>query len=158
ASFQCKIREETIGPEGHGVPTGGYGCHPSRSVALLRALTEAVQSRLTVIAGSRDDMLRSDYEPLLAPNHHGLSWSWIDGRYPRRSFQQVSTWEAETLDEDVQRLVERLRSAGIERVVVVDLTLPELGPSVVRVVIPGMEVAITDPGRIVLGRRALTVI
>jgi len=34
----------------------GHGCHPCRAVALSRALTEAAQSRLTMISGSRDDV------------------------------------------------------------------------------------------------------
>ncbi|HYL81775.1 MAG TPA: YcaO-like family protein, partial [Candidatus Acidoferrum sp.] len=33
----------------------GAGCHPARHIALLRALTETAQSRLTYITGSRDD-------------------------------------------------------------------------------------------------------
>ena len=40
----------------------GAGCHPDRVIALTRALTEAAQSRLTYIAGIRDDLLPSEYE------------------------------------------------------------------------------------------------
>src|SRR6185295_5824993 len=39
----------------------GSGCNPSRTTALLRALTEAAQSRLSHIAGSRDDFFRRTY-------------------------------------------------------------------------------------------------
>ena len=42
-------------------PAGGYGCHPNREIALLRALTEAAQSRLTAISGARDDLHTDDY-------------------------------------------------------------------------------------------------
>ncbi len=42
--------------------TSGLGCHLSPSIALLRALTEAAQCRLTYIAGSRDDSDRDIYE------------------------------------------------------------------------------------------------
>ncbi|MCL6649199.1 MAG: YcaO-like family protein [Chloroflexi bacterium] len=38
----------------------GQGCHARREIALLRALTEATQSRLTVIAGTRDDLFVDD--------------------------------------------------------------------------------------------------
>jgi YcaO-like protein with predicted kinase domain len=135
----------------------GMGCHPSRSVALLRALTEAVQVRLTVIAGSRDDLRRKDYEPRVDQRNPGLDWSWIDGRYPRRSFSQVPTWEAETFEKDVTWLLERLTSVGIAEVIVVDLTRPAFGIPVVRVIIPGMELAVIDPSKIALGQRARTV-
>ena len=40
------------------LPEFGAGCHPSRDIALLRALTEAAQARTTFIAGSRDDMAK----------------------------------------------------------------------------------------------------
>src|SRR5262249_33120742 len=36
-------------------PAAGFGCHLAPGVALMRALSEAVQSRLTMISGSRDD-------------------------------------------------------------------------------------------------------
>jgi ribosomal protein S12 methylthiotransferase accessory factor YcaO len=40
----------------------GYGCHPSPSVALARAaLTEAAQTRLAYISGSRDDLLPEEF-------------------------------------------------------------------------------------------------
>lgn len=40
----------------------GNGCHLRKKIALNRAVTEALQSRLTLIAGSRDDILNSTYE------------------------------------------------------------------------------------------------
>ena len=52
------------GPLGRFSPCAGSGCHLSADIALSRALTEAAQSRLTVIAGSRDDLFRSTYEPV----------------------------------------------------------------------------------------------
>lgn len=40
----------------------GTGTHLHAGIALCRALTEAIQSRLTYIAGSRDDMFPKDYK------------------------------------------------------------------------------------------------
>ena len=37
---------------------GGFGCHPHRSVAFVRAVAEAAQSRLTFIHGARDDLTK----------------------------------------------------------------------------------------------------
>ncbi|ASR09552.1 hypothetical protein CHY08_00005 [Rhizobium leguminosarum bv. viciae] len=36
--------------------TGGTGAHPSPVRAAIRAVTEAVQSRMTYISGARDDI------------------------------------------------------------------------------------------------------
>lgn len=155
-AFMCRISERPDDPQRQPF-IAGFGCHPSRPVALLRALTEAVQGRLTRIAGSRDDNPRSRYDLQVDRSPSGMDWSWIDSVSPRRSFRQVPTWEAETFDEDVSWLLERLRAVGIRRVVVVDLTRPELGLPVVRVIIPGMEAAIMAPGELAVGLRARAV-
>ena len=49
-------------PRHFGYSGRGFGCHPSRAIALARALTEAAQARLTYIAGSRDDVSCSGHE------------------------------------------------------------------------------------------------
>lgn len=46
---------------------GGAGAHSDPAVALSRALTEACQSRLTMIAGSRDDLSPMLYRALPEP-------------------------------------------------------------------------------------------
>ncbi|MGW3715372.1 YcaO-like family protein [Streptomyces albogriseolus] len=51
ACFEARIRSEA-----HPVTYTGAGCHLDPAIALLRALTEAAQSRLTAIAGARDDL------------------------------------------------------------------------------------------------------
>jgi YcaO-like protein with predicted kinase domain len=138
-AFLCTICE----PEGSALGglsgASGMGCHPDRKVALLRALTEAAQSRLVVIAGSRDDIFAEDYERLQGPEALRAFRARIDAGGPRRSLQHVPTWEAETFDDDIAWELGCLQQAGISRVVAVDLTRPELGLPVVRVVIPGLE-------------------
>ena len=60
AAFRCVITDA----EGPGTllpPAGGTACHPDRSTALLRALLEAVQSRVTLVAGARDDLEDAHY-------------------------------------------------------------------------------------------------
>lgn len=57
-----KIIQNAPPPHHHFRPATGMGCHPNRwEFALKRALTEAAQSRLTFIAGARDDMPRAEY-------------------------------------------------------------------------------------------------
>jgi ribosomal protein S12 methylthiotransferase accessory factor len=145
-AFLCLVTEPTADPL-HAVHTGaGAGCHPSRAVALLRALTEAAQSRLTVIAGSRDDLFRADYA--LSGNQDTLRShrELLDSNGPGRSFSDAPTYQGETLNMDLDWVLERLRMAGIERVIVVDLTRRELRVPVARVVIPGLEALSTAPG------------
>jgi ribosomal protein S12 methylthiotransferase accessory factor len=117
----------------------GFGCHPARSIALLRALTEGAQSRLTYISGSRDDLGRNAYECSISETgwQSDLARMEIQGRM--REFGDVPSFEGTTFDEDVTWELDRLRSAGIASVFFVNLTKPELGVPVVRVVIPRLE-------------------
>ena len=54
-------------------------------------------------------------------------------------FRDVPSFAADDLSEDLRRVLDRLHKAGIARAVAVDLTRPEFGISVVRLVIPGLE-------------------
>ena len=60
AAFGCAVTDAemtgTMLP-----PSAGSGCHPDRAIALVRAILEAVQSRITLIAGARDDLTPDDY-------------------------------------------------------------------------------------------------
>jgi YcaO-like protein with predicted kinase domain len=131
-------------------PTIGFGCHPTREVALSRAVTEAAQDRLTVITGARDDLRRRVYEPvseILARAQQA-----VFAVRPARDFADVPSRERDTLEEDVLWELEQLQGAGIKEVVVVDLTKAEFQIPVVRVVIPGLEGP--DGADHVPGRRA----
>ncbi|QSQ23954.1 YcaO-like family protein [Pyxidicoccus parkwayensis] len=124
----------------------GMGCHPSREVALLRALTEAAQSRLTRISGARDDLHRKAYESA----KDGVAAERLRARLreesPVRRFQDVPTYDGETLEDDLAWVLGKLGEAGLSQVVAVDLTKPELGVPVVRVVVPGLEPTHEAPG------------
>jgi ribosomal protein S12 methylthiotransferase accessory factor len=149
-AFVCRIRNESD-PDRPGRIATGFGCHPARSIALLRALTEAAQNRLTAIAGSLDDVPAPETDRDMSLD--GLD-PWFDVRRPRRDFREVPTWETESFEEDVEWELQRLSDVGVERVIVVNLTRPEFGVPVVRIVIPGLEFAILHPEKYALGRRA----
>jgi YcaO-like protein with predicted kinase domain len=115
----------------------GSGCHPARHVALVRALTEAAQARTTFIAGARDDMSWDDFEgepgPALALRSGGA------GEPAYRQYAQAPSWSADTIRDDLLWAMERLRSAGLEQLIVVDLVKDEFKIPVVRVIVPGLE-------------------
>jgi YcaO-like protein with predicted kinase domain len=137
-AFQCVIVQQAETDIHRLPPSTGTGCHPTREVALLRALTEAVQARLTAITGSRDDMSRDVYEALTDADAFAEQHQLVMAGCGRKSFRGFSR-ESDTFDEDVKWELGQLSAAGIERVVVVNLTKQELGVPVVRVVIPGLE-------------------
>ena len=63
-----------------------------------------------------------------------------------RSFCDAPDHAGETFDDDIAWELDRLRAAGLEQVIAIDLTRPELGIPVVRVVIPGLEPLYDIPG------------
>jgi YcaO-like protein with predicted kinase domain len=136
ASFYCLVMGED---DGFVAPEFGSGCHPARQVALLRALTEAAQARTTYIAGSRDDFFRSDYSETARSRRYERCRMLMDAGGEERHFHEIPNSESETIREDVDWIMGRLRSVGIQQVLVVDLTKPEFGIPVVRVVVPGLE-------------------
>lgn len=137
-------------------PATGSGTHTTREVALSRALTEAAQSRLTFISGARDDMPRDEYSAHLSPDLRGRWRREAHGDGPGRDFAGCPTAPAQTLAEDLDHQLSRLRAVGITEAVAVDLTKPEFGIPVVRVVVPGLEGVDHSPDY-VLGARAGTV-
>lgn len=156
ACFHCLIVGRA---DRYADPEFGSGCHPAREVALLRALTEAAQARTTYISGARDDLLPHLYEPTTRARRLRECRSLLEAHPPVRDFRAAPSWHAETFAEDVAEELERLRSAGIDQVVVVNLTKPAFRLPVVRVVIPGLEAALEeDRGDYLPGRRAMTVL
>jgi len=138
-SFICMIAEAAETVLHQMQVSTGMGCHVVREVALARALTEAAQSRLTVIAGSRDDIIRDDYARTRSPEvlRRGRELLAVNG--PMRAFRDGPTFESETFNEDVAWAIDCLAAAGLSRALVVDLSRPEFQIPVVRVVVPGLE-------------------
>lgn len=157
AAFACTIVPQDDYAMWHCSVATGYGCHPSRQVALARALTEAAQFRLTIISGARDDAARDVIQKLTDPALVRAARDRANASSASRCFYDVPHWEAETLEEDVDWELEQLTRAGVNRAIAVDLTKPEFGLSVVRMIIPGLEAPLDAgciPGE--RARRALT--
>jgi ribosomal protein S12 methylthiotransferase accessory factor len=138
-AFTCLIAERSEEALRSLHSAAGQGCHPTRGIALLRALTEAAQTRLTIIAGSRDDVLRVEYDRHRNPDQLRHTRHLLGAAVGQRSFHAAPDFQADTFEADVRWELERLRQAGVEHVVVCDLSKRALGIPVVKVVIPGLE-------------------
>lgn len=145
AAFACFLLPREDSETWHCSVAEGYGCHPVRAVALARAVTEAAQARLTVISGSRDDFRRDAYEEWLDPDRVRAIRHDVFCFKSTRRFADVPNFDGETLEDDVEQELESMQKAGVRRVVMVDLTKPEFGLPVVRVIVPGLEGSF-DPG------------
>jgi YcaO-like protein with predicted kinase domain len=138
-SFICDIPAMADDASGGMRRFRGSGCHADRGVALARAMTEAAQTRLTYIAGIRDDLPPSDYAETEPEKLGAALIDAMSQAAPSRSFHDIASFDADDVVADVRWQLERLRAVGIERVIAVDLTRADFGIPVVRVVIPGLE-------------------
>jgi YcaO-like protein with predicted kinase domain len=155
--FLCRIGEPGGLPGGFDGGFYGAGAHPTRGIALLRALTEAAQSRLTKIAGSRDDMAPDHYEDHPAVEAAAFANMAPAAGQAGHRFGDIPTFDGASFEEDVGWMLSRLEAAGIEQAVMVDLSKPEFGIPVVRMVVPGLEGMHTKAGW-TPGRRAAAIL
>ena len=131
-----------------GLLTLGMGTHLDPEVAILRALTEVAQSRATQINGAREDTVRADfareagYERMKRINKYYFRQE--DEKIPLSSIENKSTT---SITEDLKIVKEELMANDLDKILYYDLTRPELDVSVVRVIIPEMEIYAIDPSR-----------
>jgi ribosomal protein S12 methylthiotransferase accessory factor len=130
----------------------GFGCHPDRAVALSRALTEAAQTRLTVISGSRDDIPPDRYRQARDAREIAAHVRHLD-EHPGRAFTDVANVPRPSIDADVTHELDRLWAVGVRQAILVDLTRPEVRVPVLRMVVPGLEGFTTREAGAVPGER-----
>lgn len=117
----------------------GAGAHSDAAVALARAITEAVQSRLTEISSTRDD-IASDLDlftdactnPEFRPHKEGVTFDAATHGHGD---------DFEDLTEELLSVSERVRAETAFEPLVVDLSTRPDTFSVVRVVCPGFKSA-----------------
>ncbi len=131
-----------------GLLTLGMGTHLDPEVAILRALTEVAQSRATQINGAREDTVRADF----AREAGYERMKRINKYYFRQEEDKINLSDIEnksttSITEDIEIVKDELMANDIEKILYTDLTRPELDISVVRVIIPEMEIYAIDQSR-----------
>lgn len=117
----------------------GFACHPDANVALNRAICEAVQSRLTWIAGARDDKpFISEQERRSRVTLAQEQWALRERTPPPRRFVGSPVY-LRTFEECASWLSTRVMNSGFAEPVVVDLSKRGWPIHVVRVLVPGMR-------------------
>ncbi len=120
----------------------GFGAHLLPEIAIARALTEAAQTRLTYIAGARDDFFPFDYARATDPEVLADLWERLAAPCDEPViFDELSRTETRGLGGDLEAL-----AAGLDQVIVVDITHPVLRVPVVKVIVPGRAVDVEALG------------
>ena len=121
--------------------TAGFGTHLDPTVAMARAISEAVQSRLTMIHGSRDDIVT---KPVYAGQSAGdtlvrdsQAYRFFDALEP--SAQADNETYNGDLSTALQTVLSHLRNARHERVYRADLGCPTKEFSVAKVMAPTLR-------------------
>jgi YcaO-like protein with predicted kinase domain len=135
--FLCVIDDQNMGLHYSIGKIVGSGCHPSTDIAMSRAITEAAQSRLTIIAGSRDDIEMSVYRAM-AVNNLLKSLFSTRGQASQVAFEDRSILGM-SVERDLQNVLARLAVAGVGHILCAPLPSPVPELSVVRVLAPGLE-------------------
>ena len=114
----------------------GTGAHFSKSIALYRAISEAIQGRLTYITGVRDDIFE-DYYKKMRVNHVHFLPKHVGSE--GKNFADELSRPVFGAGENLQTLLAMLKSNNYDKVLMVDHTREELNIPVVQVFIPGMQ-------------------
>lgn len=128
----------------------GMGCSLSPEHALLRAMSEAVQSRVVDIQGAREDIFRIGEDHAEISMHSRREAELPVGRWffdvpaTRLEFAQLLDFATNDVLKDIELLTQGLASYGKPVAAAVDMASTELPVSVVRVVIPSFETTAID--------------
>ena len=126
----------------------GVGTHLNPEIAAIRALTEVAQSRTThkhglkVNAELQKRTREMGYEKVKEANA-----LWYNDSKKGIRLKEMKDEATEYVLDDIEVVLGKLMDAGFDRVIIADLTRPEIGVPAVRVIIPGMEVSTMDSER-----------
>jgi len=126
----------------------GVGTHLNPEIAAIRALTEVAQSRTThkhglkVNAELQKRTREMGYEKVKEANA-----LWFKDSKKSIKLNEMKDEATDYVLDDIEVVLGKLMDAGFDRVIIADLTRPEIGVPAVRVIIPGMEVSTMDSER-----------
>lgn len=114
--------------------TMGAGASLSPNVAVARAVSEAVQSRMTFIAGARDDLIPELFSRRADPAH----LQSFRARY-MTSLDELPSTAAGSAQDALDHLVGALPGRGIDQLYAIELAPEWLPASVAKVFAPQLE-------------------
>ena len=130
----------------------GAGAHLDPAAAVIRALTEAAQSRLVQIHGARENtdreavMRRAGYTSVKRINRH-----WYNKRAETITLTEIKNDAERTPCDNIRIVIESIAKIA-RRAIIVNLTRESIEIPVIRTIIPGLEISALDSTR--LGPRA----
>lgn len=122
--------------DNYGYLAEGHGTHPDKRIALLRAITEASQTRAANIQGARDDLRKIKYGQNNSDDKS--SWQFMPSK-DSVEFSKIITYQNDDILDDINLIISKLKKVGLNRAIIIDLTNNKLKVPVVRAIVPGLE-------------------
>jgi thioglycine synthase len=119
----------------------GYGASADSRIALIRAITEASQTRAVNIQGARDDLKKIQYKE--DDEIYKRKWQFrrtsLTDKINELKFSEIKSYSNNDILDDIRLILDLLKRAGLKRAIIVNLTNPNVRIPVVRVIVPGLE-------------------
>ncbi|MER2492643.1 YcaO-like family protein [Catenovulum sediminis] len=120
----------------------GFGCHVDPEIALCRAITEAAQSRASIIQGAREDILiKPVWEEKKSPQS-SKAYQFFDKLKVDTSWSDISincSPKFINLQENYAHVLSALSAQGHNKIYKFDLTRDDLNIPVVKLVCPTLR-------------------
>lgn len=136
----------------------GIGLHPVKSIAAIRAITEAAQSRLTHIHGGRDDIInRANFfaqkGKSVEEQANKIMRTQIMNRERSCQYQSINCYEGQisNLEDCWQLMLQKLQEQDLNQIFFVQFTEEENPLKVIKMIVPGLEFCSHECAR--MGRR-----
>ncbi|MCL2607079.1 MAG: YcaO-related McrA-glycine thioamidation protein [Methanomassiliicoccaceae archaeon] len=126
----------------------GVGTHLNPEIAAIRALTEVAQSRTTHKHGSKINVkMQRISQELGYENVKRANRVWYSKSSRTVRLSDMKRLDTQYVLDDIEVVFDRLIQCNFDKVIVADITRPEVGVPSVRMIIPGLEVSTMDPER-----------
>jgi len=145
--FACTIADRgnaTFYPQ----RASGYGCHPVPTIALSRAVTEAIQSRLTHISGVRDDVTWERYRNDIAVTDRSnlAAFEAMAKMEPALPFDAIPPAPPiASMHGMLEHLLAKLDAVGLKHAIVVEFDTAVEDFAFLFTCVPGLEFAANKP-------------
>jgi len=115
----------------------GYGAHASPTVAAVRAITEAAQSRLAFLHGCREDMGHKMLFPQV--NAVNKTVRYFSSFVPETPWDALDDYSHDSLDKDLSCLTKAIFSAGFSRICRLQIPCEVMEISILKMIVEGMN-------------------
>ncbi|HJJ56261.1 MAG TPA: YcaO-like family protein, partial [Methanocorpusculum sp.] len=127
--------------------TIGMGTHTNPEMAVIRALTEVAQSRATQIHGAREDTTIAAFREMMGYERVKRMNNYWFKVTEKKDYSNIIGQSSNDFKIDILNIIDKLKTNGLNHVLVANITDCSINIPVVRVIVPGLECYSIDSER-----------